>query len=115
LTGSDQWILPVARNVMGLNGQRAGILEVQMRLNYLQEFYELVARGSVASVSLHDLNGIVLTGAPADNYIFNRSLKQPALLSAIVDGSREGSLYGGALQDGSGEFFIPTGKSQDFH
>lgn len=114
LTGSDQWILPVARNVMGLNGQRAGILEVQMRLNYLQEFYELVARGSVASVSLHDLNGIVLTGAPADNYIFNRSLKQPALLSAIVDGSREGSLYGGALQDGSGEFLYTYRKVAGF-
>lgn len=114
LTGSDQWVLPVAKNVIAPNGERVCIIEVQMRLNYLQEFYELVARGSVASVSLHDASGNVLIGAPADNYTLNRSLNQQALLSAIAGQSREGSLYGGAIQDGNAEFLYTYRKVDGF-
>lgn len=112
LGSSDQWVLPIARNVFGRDGQRSGILEVEMRLNYLQEFYELVARGSVAAVSLHDLNGNVLTQAPVNMDFVGTPQIKKLLLAAISTTAGSGSPGGDALLEG--DYLYAYRKVTDF-
>ncbi|MEB0138647.1 MULTISPECIES: EAL domain-containing protein [unclassified Undibacterium] len=104
LPASELWILPIARNVYDARGQWLGILEAEVKLSYFQEFYEMVARGSAAAVSLHDRQGDILARAPFDPAFLARPLVTLDLLAAITGTANEGVLESGSLLDGSGNF-----------
>ncbi len=110
LDESDLWILPVARNVYSEDGQLLAILEVTIRLAYFQDFYELVARGSAAAISLHDSSGNVLARAPFDKAYLDTPLTQSNVMKAITDASTEGSLQSGPLMGGAGDYLYTYRK-----
>ena len=110
LSESDQWILPIARHIYDQQGQVLGILELDVRLSYFQEFYEIVARGSAAGISLHDQRGNILARAPFDTNFLERPPIQADLLTALADVANEGSLVGGSMLDGSGEYLYTYRK-----
>ena len=110
LTEADQWILPIARHVYDQQGKALGILEVDIRLAYFQDFYEIVARGSAAGISVHDQHGNILARAPFDPIFLERPLVQSELLSAFAEVSSEGSIVGGSLINGSGEYLYTYRK-----
>jgi len=110
ITESDQWILPIARHIFDQQGQTIGILEVDIRLSYFQDFYEIVARGSAAGISVHDQYGNILARAPFDPIFLERPVIQAELLSAFANASSEGSLVGGSLMNAGGEYLYTYRK-----
>ena len=110
LAEADQWILPIARHIYDSKGQDIGILEADVRLSYFQEFYEIVARGSAAGISLHDQHGNILARAPFDANFLDHPPIQPDLLAAIEDVANEGTLISGSILDGGGEYLYTHRK-----
>ena len=110
LNETDEWILPIARHFYDQQGQLQGIIEVDVRLSYFQDFYEIVARGSAAAISLHDWRGNILARAPFDSNFLDHPVTQIELLSAMTDPVNEGSLVGSGLIDGGGEYLYTYRK-----
>jgi len=110
LENSDQWILPIASNFYDEKGALQGMLEVDVRLSYFQDFYEIVARGGAAAISLHNQRGNILARAPFDSNFLDHPVTQTDLLLAITDPITEGSLVGNGLIDGGGEYLYTYRK-----
>lgn len=114
LTASDQWIIPVARRLRNADGMVFGVLVADVRLNYLQDFYEVIAHGSSAEVALSDLHGQLLIHAPYRPELVNQPISQQPVLEAISSNNKEGVLHSGPLLGGRGGFLYTYRKIAHF-
>lgn len=60
---SNQFLLPLARNVFDSSGRPMGQIQAEIDLNYFQSFYERVANDAGAGISLYDHEGRVIVQA----------------------------------------------------
>lgn len=111
---TEQWVLPVAKNVYGSKGKRLGVIQTEIRLNYFQNFYERVARDGVASISLHDKDGAVLIRAPLDERYANRNIASPLLEASIKSSSIEGAVEDLPFIGGTANLMYTYRKMADF-
>lgn len=103
-TPDNKGILPVAKNIYDAQGQLLALIEADISLSYFQEFYEMVARGSAAVISLHDQSGNLLTSSPFDQALIQHFVPSAPLLPALTAAAREGALYAPGLFSETGEF-----------
>lgn len=57
------WVLPIAKSILDKDGKRVALIQADIQLRYLYDFYERVALGSGASIALYDESGKKLAGA----------------------------------------------------
>lgn len=88
LPQSGQWILPLVKNFFDKSGKRAGLIQADIQLSYLYDFYERIALGSGASIVLYDESGRKLAAAG----LKDRDYSRPVLKNLIRDKSSEGAL-----------------------
>ena len=108
LSETGQWILPVLKNFFDKNGQRAGLIQADIQLRYLYEFYERIALGSGASIVLYDESGRKLAAA---------GLKERDYSKAVVNNIIRNKSPEGALRDEDEEgkvWLISYRKISDF-
>ena len=92
LSQSGQWVLPMVKNFFDKNGKRAGLIQADIQLRYLYDFYERIALGSGASIALYDGLGKKITSAHGSTD-FKESDFPPGVVSQIVQNrSTEGAL-----------------------
>ncbi len=60
---TNQFLLPLARNVFDSSGHSVGQIQAEIDLNYFQSFYERVASDAGAGISLYDREGRVIVQA----------------------------------------------------
>ncbi|MEB0259514.1 hypothetical protein, partial [Undibacterium sp. 5I1] len=94
LKNTTRWVLPVARNFFNQRGDYLGVIQAYIGLNYLQDFYERLARDGSAAISLHDDVGNIYVRAPYDA----RYLTQYVAKSLLANGVRLNTVEG-AIQD----------------
>lgn len=92
LPRTGQWILPVARNFFDQDGRRAGLIQADIQLRYLYDFYERIALGSGASIALYDEAGKKLAGAQAGVVQNEREFTRSVVDSIVRNKSDEGAL-----------------------
>ncbi|MBC3870589.1 EAL domain-containing protein [Undibacterium oligocarboniphilum] len=102
--GGNRGILPVAKNIYDARGKLVALIEANISLSYFQEFYEVVARGSAAVLSLHDQSGNLLTSAPFDQNLIRNVVPPSPLLSVLTAAAGEGALYAPGFSGDAGEF-----------
>lgn len=88
LQHGGQWILPLIKNFFDKSGKRAGLIQADIQLRYLYDFYERIALGSGASIVLYDESGRKLAAAG----LKDRDYSRPVLKNFIRDKSSEGAL-----------------------
>ncbi len=111
---TEQWVLPVAKNVYSQTGKHLGVIQTEIRLNYFQDFYERVARDGVAAISLHDKDGGILIRAPLDEQYSNRSIARTQLEAGIKSMSIEGAVEGAPFIGGTETLIYTYRKMSDF-
>ena len=111
---SEQWVLPVAKNVYDQRGKRLGIIQTEIRLNYFQDFYERVARDGAAAISLHDKDGGILIRAPLDERYSNQGVASIQLETSIKSTSIEGTVEGPPFIGGKATLMYTYRKMSDF-
>jgi diguanylate cyclase (GGDEF)-like protein/PAS domain S-box-containing protein len=111
---TEQWVLPVAKNVYNQQGKHWGVIQTEIRLNYFQDFYERVAKDGVAAISLHDKNGGVLIRAPFDERYSNRNIASTELEASIKSTSIEGAVEGAPFIGGNATLIYTYRKMSDF-
>ncbi|HTD03098.1 bifunctional diguanylate cyclase/phosphodiesterase [Undibacterium sp.] len=110
----SRWILPVARNIYNAEGQHAGLIQVEIDLAYLNEFYERVARDGDASISLHDNDGNIIIRSPFDERYLSLNVGRSAIANRIRNGSVEGVLQDKPFVGGDAELMYTYRKMLDF-
>ena len=111
---TEQWVLPVAKNIYAQNGKHLGVIQTEIRLNYFQDFYERVARDGDAEISLHDKDGAVLIRAPLDERYSNKSIVSTQLEASIKSTSIEGAVEAASLMGGTATMMYAYRKMSDF-
>ncbi|MES2048511.1 MAG: EAL domain-containing protein [Pseudomonadota bacterium] len=111
---TEQWVLPVAKNLYDQNGKHLGVIQTEIRLNYFQDFYERVARDGVAAISLHDKDGGILIRAPFDDRYANRNITSSQLETNIKSSSIEGAVEGAPFIGGTASLIYTYRKMSDF-
>jgi diguanylate cyclase (GGDEF)-like protein/PAS domain S-box-containing protein len=114
LKQSNQWMIPVARNLYGRNGRYLGIIQAEVKLSYLQDFYERIARDGSAVISLHDNHGNIFLRAPFDEQYFNLNISGTPVDTSIKSESIEGAVRAGAFIGGEAEQLYTYRKMSDF-
>ncbi|MFZ6646497.1 EAL domain-containing protein [Undibacterium sp. TJN25] len=113
--GQDsRWVLPVARNIYSRSGQYAGLIQVEIDLAYLNEFYERVARDGEASISLHDNEGNIIIRSPFDERYLNLNASRSAVAGSIRQRSEEGVLQDKSFVGDGAELIYTYRKMADF-
>ncbi|MFZ6772107.1 EAL domain-containing protein [Undibacterium sp. SXout7W] len=111
---SDQWILPMARNIYDHQGRQFGIIQIDIKLRYFQEFYERIAQGNSAVISLHDTKGHIFARAPFDPRYFSQKLEASALTNALDSELAEGSVEDKPLVGAGGNLLYTYRKIPEF-
>ncbi|MES2104229.1 MAG: EAL domain-containing protein [Pseudomonadota bacterium] len=114
LKQGSRWVLPVARNIYGNDGRHTGLIQVEIDLAYLNEFYERVARDGDASISLHDNDGNLIIRSPFDERYLSLDVSQSAVAGNIRGGSMEGVLQAKAFAGGNADLIYTYRKMADF-
>ncbi|GGC81678.1 EAL domain-containing protein [Undibacterium terreum] len=114
MTQGGRWILPVARNIYDAAGRYAGLIQVEIDLVYLNEFYERVAKDGDASISLHDSDGNIIIRSPFDERLLSLNVGTSAIARNIRAGSAEGVLQDRPLAGGGTELIYTYRRMSDF-
>lgn len=108
-----QWVLPVAKNVFDVDG-RMMIIEVEIDLVYLQEFYERTAKDADAAISLYDNQNTLLVRAPFDARYQQLDIQNTPLALQLHAGQREGMVRSESLIGDNEESFFTYRLIADF-
>jgi PAS domain S-box-containing protein len=111
---TDRWVLPVARNIRNLAGQQVGIIEVDISLSYLNEFYERVAQSSDAMISLHDHDGNVIIRSPFDERYLGKPTPAAAVAERLRSDPVEGVVQDNPTTGGNSIWLYTYRKMSDF-
>ncbi|MBI3284030.1 MAG: EAL domain-containing protein [Burkholderiales bacterium] len=114
LPQSEQWVLPISKNIFDRHGGQLGMMQVDINLNYFQEFYERVAQGGSAIISLHDSAGNMFARAPFDVHYLQQNMAQSVLAESIQGKSLEGTVQDAPLLGGEGTLLYTYRKMPDF-
>lgn len=78
---TGQWILPIARKVIGPTGEFLGVILGVMELRYFENLFQSIMPGAGSSISLHLNDGTILARYPRIESVIGRSF--PASLNAL--------------------------------
>lgn len=92
LKQTDQWVLPVAKNIYNSYGKYLGLIQANINLNYFRNFYERVAKDGDAVISLHNKEGTMYLRAPFDERYQNANIAWSAVVAGIKSGVIEGAV-----------------------
>lgn len=99
---TEQRVLPVAKNVFDANGHMM-IIEAEIDLTYLQDFYERTAKDAEAAISLYGNQNNLLVRAPFDARYLQLDIQNTALAQSLRAGQREGMVSAKSLLAGDDE------------
>ncbi|MFZ6798677.1 EAL domain-containing protein [Undibacterium sp. Di24W] len=94
---TNQYLLPMARNLFDASGRPMGQVQADINLSYFQEFYERVAKDAGAKISLYDKEGKLIvqtlnTSASSQNQSIDAKVAQSIQNSFSENGRVENSL-----------------------
>lgn len=112
LMSAGHWVLPIAKNVFDAQGQMF-IVEADIDLDYLQNFYERTAKDADAAISLYNSADQLLVRAPFDARYQQLDIQNSLLAKSMKNGQPEGMVRGSALI-GSDESFFTYRLIADF-
>ncbi len=92
LKNTTRWVLPVARNFFNQRGDYLGVIQAYIGLNYLQDFYERLARDGSAAISLHDDVGNIYVRAPYDARYLTQYVAKSLLANSVRLNTVEGAI-----------------------
>jgi diguanylate cyclase (GGDEF)-like protein/PAS domain S-box-containing protein len=78
---TGQWVLPIARKIVGPTGEFLGVILGVMELRYFENLFQSIMPGAGSSISLHLNDGTVLARYPRIESAIGRSF--PASLNAL--------------------------------
>ncbi|MBI3704781.1 MAG: EAL domain-containing protein [Rhizobiales bacterium] len=78
---TGNWVLPIARKVIGPNGKFLGVILGVMELRYFENLFQSIMPGEGSSISLHLNDGTILARYPRIESVIGRSF--PASLNAL--------------------------------
>jgi diguanylate cyclase (GGDEF)-like protein/PAS domain S-box-containing protein len=78
---TGQWVLPIARKIIGPNGEFLGVILGVMELRYFENLFQSIMSGEGSSISLHLNDGTILARYPRIESVIGRSF--PASLNAL--------------------------------
>ncbi|MDE2427568.1 MAG: EAL domain-containing protein [Burkholderiales bacterium] len=114
LTKSGHWTFPIAKNILNRNGVSVGILQIDVNLEYFQEFYRRVAQGKGAFISLYDKNGNMFSSLPSKDPFFSSHPTQSALVSALNSDLQEGTIEDDPAESHDGGLLYTYRKLAEF-
>lgn len=96
---TNQYVLPMARNLFDASGRPVGQVQADISLSYFQEFYERVAKDAGAKISLYDKDGKLIVQAgnahtSSRDQTIDTALAQSIQNSFAENGRVENSLLG---------------------
>lgn len=112
LNQSGRWVLPMARSVIDKSGNRTGLIQADIYLRYLDDFYERIGLGSGARIALYDESSKKLTGAQADADFQDADYSKSVINSIVHNKLPEGVMRDEGI-DGKG-WLISYRKIKDF-
>lgn len=85
----SQWVIPVARSLYTPQGALAGVISVDIRLNYFGALYQRLAKENAAAVTLVANEGFIMARSPFEARYVDRN---------VADAPRMATLNGTALE-----------------
>ncbi len=114
LQDTNQWMLPVAKNIHSAQGEYLGLLQTNIKLSYFKEFYERIAKDGGAAISLHNKDGMMYLRSPFEERYVNFEIANTALGAAIASKALEGVVQDVPSRVGNASFIYTYRKMKDF-
>ncbi len=93
----SQWVIPVARSLYTAQGTLAGVISVDIRLNYFGALYQRLSKENNASVTLVANEGFILARSPFEARYVDRDVsaapRMATLRGAAVEGTFEDASF----------------------
>lgn len=111
---TEQWVLPVAKNMYAKDGTYLGVIQAEIKLRYFQDFYERLVADGGATISLHEKDGSVLIRAPLSGREANLNSTSNELKDEIKSDAIERIVKGVSIPSGATTLAYTFRKMPDF-
>ena len=95
---SGQISIKLSRRVRGFDGGFGGVIVISIDPNFIERFYRTVDLGEKGSITLRNLDGVILAAQGFSGDAIGRQVKQQSFLDALSR-SRSGYYWGGGAVD----------------